>query len=76
MQLPDKYTTAEIKELIDLARNNKDISQEKIAGMEMLVEMLDGFSNKFGMTDAEMKEYGRSAYRVLSKDEALQSKKK
>jgi len=70
MQQPRKYTATEIKEFIVLIRNGGDISQEKIAGMDMLVEALDKFGK---MTDAEMDEYGRSAYRVLKKDEALQS---
>ena len=76
MQQPRKYTATEIKEFIDIIRNGGDISQEKIAGMDMLVETLDKFGK---MTDAEMEEYARSAYRVLSRDEAfqsLQSKKK
>ena len=70
MQQPRKYTATEIKEFIVLIRNGGDISQEKIAGMDMLVETLHKFGN---MTDAEMEEYAHSAYRVLKKDECLQS---
>ena len=73
MQLPRKYTAAEIKELVDTVRNTEDFSQEKIEGMDMLVEMLDKFSK---MTEAEMEEYGRSAYRVLRKDEILRLKER
>ena len=62
MHLPRKYTAAEIKEFVDVVRNGDDMTQEKIAGMDMLVEMLNHLGN---ITDAEIAAYVRSAFRVL-----------
>lgn len=45
MKSPQKYTTAEMKEIVDALRGDSDFSQEKIAGMDELIKTLDQFSN-------------------------------
>lgn len=51
MQLPRTYAAKEVREFLDILRTDDEISKEKIAGMEMLVRILDEFSN---MNDADI----------------------
>lgn len=45
------YTASEVREIVELLRNDPDMSEEKFSGMEALSDILSYFEEK---TDAEI----------------------
>jgi len=69
---PKRYTVADIKDCVDLLRDDKEISQEKIAGMDFLVQAIDTFEKFDDMPEAEMKVRCRNAHREWDREKVLE----
>lgn len=68
MESQRNFTAADVRRIVDMLSRDESIPQEKVAAMYELVDVLDKFSN---MSETGLQEYVASAWRVLSKDEAL-----
>ncbi len=55
------YTASEVLQIVELLRDDPDMSEEKFSGMEHLVGILSHFEHK---TDAEIEAEVKSTYRA------------
>jgi len=72
MKPPRRYTVSDIKGCIDFLRNDKEISQEKIAGMDFLVVAIETFEKIDDQPEAESKALCRNAHREWDRNKALE----
>ncbi|MBK7856654.1 MAG: hypothetical protein IPJ79_18715 [Bacteroidetes bacterium] len=64
LQMPaHKYSSNEMKELIDVVSTGDDFTPEQISGMNMLAKMLHDLSN---MTNSEIEEQTRKYFNVAN----------
>lgn len=54
------YTASEVREIIELLRDDPDMSAEKFSGMEALADILTYFEDK---TDADIEAQVKATYR-------------
>jgi hypothetical protein len=72
MKPPKRYTLADIQELIDLLRNDKKLSQEKIDGMDFLVKSFEAFENINDMSEDKKSAICRGVNRWWDREKAIE----
>ena len=72
MKPPKRYTVAEIKGFVNFLRNDKEISQEKMAGMDFLVEAIVTLERFDDLPEAKEKALCRNVHRWWDREKSLE----